>query len=152
MTKRRRLVLGAGVVGALIILGVVYLLRARVQHSENDAAIVGASDPTPALLAQARSTCTVDECEQAHTLVTALPNSPWREHADYRYVVSTWAESILRKARLDPDSTNAIAPDTPVSLPATTAAAAHAAVATRRPRGVSVVNPVSLRTGSGPRR
>jgi pSer/pThr/pTyr-binding forkhead associated (FHA) protein len=98
-------VLGAGVVGAMIILAFVYVLRARAASDLRDAG-VAAADTEQTLLADAKSKCTVDECEQAHTMVATLPEtSPWREHADFRFVTSTWAESLLKKARLDPDST-----------------------------------------------
>ena len=97
-------VVGAGVVGAIIILAFVYVLRQRAAADPGDATIVGA-DTEQALLDEAKSKCTVDECEQAHTMVSTFPEtSPWREHADFKYVVSTWAESLLKKARVDPDS------------------------------------------------
>jgi hypothetical protein len=35
-------------------------------------------------------------------MVSTFPEtSPWREHADFKLVVSTWAESLLKKARVD---------------------------------------------------
>ena len=98
-------VVGAGVVGAMIILAFVYVLRARAAADEGDAGIE--ADTEQAILAEAKSKCTVDECEQAHTMVSTFPEtSPWRDHADFRYVTSTWAESLLKKARVDPDSAN----------------------------------------------
>ncbi|HVJ92477.1 MAG TPA: FHA domain-containing protein, partial [Labilithrix sp.] len=99
-------VLGAGVVGAMIILAIVYVLRTRVQVDPPDAAIVGAGDTELALLAEAKGKCSVEDCEAAHAMLATLQDPAWREHADYRFVVSTWAESVLKKARLEPDVTN----------------------------------------------
>ena len=96
-------VVGAGVVGAMIILAFVYVLRARAATDEGDGRIEPDTEQT--ILAEAKSKCTIDDCEQAHTMVSTFPEtSPWRDHADYRYVTSTWAESLLRRARVDPDS------------------------------------------------
>jgi pSer/pThr/pTyr-binding forkhead associated (FHA) protein len=98
-------VLGAGVVGAMIILALVYVLRARAAADQVDAGIVS-TDTEQTLLADAKSKCTIDECEQAHTMIATFPEaSPWRDHADFRYVTFTWAESLLKKARLDSDAT-----------------------------------------------
>lgn len=97
-------VLGAGVVGAAIILAVVYVLRARAVAGEADAGIM--ADSEQAILSDAKNRCSLEDCEQAHTTIAAFPeNSPWREHADFRYVVTTWAESLLRKARADSNPT-----------------------------------------------
>lgn len=97
-------VVGAGVVGAMIILAFVYVLRQRAAADPGDATIIGA-DTEQAILADAKGKCTVDDCEQAHTMVSTFPEtSPWREHADFKYVVSTWAESLLKKARVDADT------------------------------------------------
>ena len=99
-------VVGAGVVGAMIILAFVYVLRQRAAADVGDAAIVGA-DTEQMILAEAKGKCSLEDCEQAHTMVSTFPEtSPWREHADFKYVVSTWAESLLKKARVDPDSTS----------------------------------------------
>ncbi|MDF2695394.1 MAG: Adenylate cyclase, partial [Labilithrix sp.] len=98
-------VVGAGVVGAMIILAFVYVLRARAAADQGDAGIVGA-DTEQVMLTEAKSKCSIDDCEQAHSTIATLPEaSPWRDHADFRYVTFTWAESLLKKARLDPDST-----------------------------------------------
>jgi len=96
-------VVGAGVVGAMIILAFVYVLRARAGTDEGDGRIE--PDTEQAILAEAQSKCTIDDCEQAHTMVsTFAETSPWRDHADFRYVTATWAESLLRRARVDTDS------------------------------------------------
>ncbi len=97
-------ILGAGVVGAMIILAFVYVLRARAT-AESSSAAVSVADKEQTLLAQAKRECTVDDCEQAHTMVATIPEtSSWRDHADFRYVTSTWAESLLKKARVDADA------------------------------------------------
>lgn len=98
-------VVGAGVVGAAIIVGIMYLVRTR-SESVNPP-ITTAPENDLQLLAEARKLCTVDDCEQAHATVASLPDSPaLRDHADFRYVVYTWAESLLKRARTDTDPTN----------------------------------------------
>jgi ABC transport system ATP-binding/permease protein len=97
-------VVGAGVVGAMIILAFVYVLRARSAAEQGDAGAM-VVETEQVMLTEAKSKCTIDDCEQAHTMVSTLPEgSPWRDHADARYVTFTWAESLLKKARLDPDN------------------------------------------------
>lgn len=99
-------VLGAGAVGAGIILALVVLLKTKATD-QADAGIVGASDSELMLLADAKRSCSIDDCEQAHAAISSLPDgSRWRDHPDFRYVVSTWAESLLKRARLDPDPTS----------------------------------------------
>lgn len=96
-------VVGAGIVGAAIILAVVFVLKAKAGE-QVDAGIVGAGDSELTLLAEAKRSCSLDDCEQARSAIATLPEgSAWTEHADFRYVVSTWAESLLKRARLDPD-------------------------------------------------
>ncbi|MBX3199571.1 MAG: FHA domain-containing protein [Labilithrix sp.] len=97
-------VVGAGLVGAVIILAFVYVLRQRAVEPV-DPDIIGTADTEQTILAQAKSKCTIEECEEAHTMVSTFPEgSPWRAHADFHYVTSTWAESLLSKARVDPDA------------------------------------------------
>jgi hypothetical protein len=63
-----------------------------------------ATETEPAALAEAKSKCTIDDCEQSHVVVLALPeNSPWRDQADARFITTTWADSLLKKAKADPD-------------------------------------------------
>jgi ABC transport system ATP-binding/permease protein len=95
-------IVGAGIVGAAIILAVVFVLRNRVEPGSADAGI--GPDTEQAMLQEAKSKCSLEDCEQAHQAVSAFPeNSPWRDHADFKYIISTWAESLLKKARLDND-------------------------------------------------
>lgn len=94
---------GAGAVGVLILLVFGYILRTRAATGQDDGSIEADTEQT--LLAEAKSACTVDDCERAHTMVSALPEtSPWRDHADFRFITSTWAESLLQRARVEPDS------------------------------------------------
>jgi pSer/pThr/pTyr-binding forkhead associated (FHA) protein len=101
-------VLGAGLVGAVVILGFVYVLRERAAASgPAGSATVAVADTEQTLLADAKQRCTVADCEQAHITVATFPEtSPWREHPDFKLVTSTWAESLLEKARLDPNASS----------------------------------------------
>jgi pSer/pThr/pTyr-binding forkhead associated (FHA) protein len=92
-------VVGAGIVGAVIILAVVYVLRARAAADQGDAGI--AVDNDQAVLANLRSSCSLDDCEQSHASLAAFENTPLKDHPDFRYVAATWADSQLRKARGD---------------------------------------------------
>jgi pSer/pThr/pTyr-binding forkhead associated (FHA) protein len=97
-------VVGAGVVGAAIILVFVFVLKAKAGEQQTPPAAVADTEQTT--LNEARKACSVEDCEQSHTTVAAFPqNSPWREHADFRFIVGTWAESLLRKARAEADPT-----------------------------------------------
>jgi ABC transport system ATP-binding/permease protein len=97
-------VLGAGIVGAAIILAVAWVLQSRVSRDATDAGIVGVTDTEQAMLLEAKKACSVDDCEQPHTIVAAFPEtSPWKDHPDAKYVIATWAESLLRRARAETD-------------------------------------------------
>lgn len=96
-------ILGAGVVGAAIILALVYFVRQRAMADPREA-ITSVPETEQTVLAEAKAHCSVDDCEQSHVSISTFPEtSPWREHADYRFIVSTWAESLLEKARSEPD-------------------------------------------------
>ncbi|MBX3204857.1 MAG: FHA domain-containing protein [Labilithrix sp.] len=96
-------VVGAGLVGAVIILAFVYVLRQRAGDPVEPG--INAADTEQTILANAKAKCTVEECEEAHAMAATIPEgSAWRDHADFQYVTSTWAESLLNKARLDPDT------------------------------------------------
>jgi len=97
-------VLGAGIVGAAIILAVAWVLQSRVVREPADAGSFAAVDTEQTLLLEAKKTCTVEECEQAHTIVASLPeSSPWRDHPDAKLVTATWADSLLKRARAEAD-------------------------------------------------
>src|SRR5205085_7527022 len=53
---------------------------------------------------EAKKSCSVDDCEAAHQAINQLPDSSqWRKSADFAQIEGTWAESILRKAKAEPD-------------------------------------------------
>lgn len=91
-------VLGAGLLGAAIIVGFVHFARDRSAGGPP----VSLPEPEQAVLADARAGCTLDDCEQSRSLIATFPEgSAWRDHDDYRFIMSTWAESLLRRARAD---------------------------------------------------
>jgi ABC transport system ATP-binding/permease protein len=97
-------VLGAGIVGAAIILAVAWALQSRAFRDPADAGITSVGDTEQALLLEAKKACTIDDCEQPHTIVSGFPEtSPWKDHPDAKYVIATWAESLLRRARAESD-------------------------------------------------
>jgi pSer/pThr/pTyr-binding forkhead associated (FHA) protein len=100
-------ILGAGVFGAFIILAFVYVLRLRANANGGATAEplrVVPGDSDHALLAEATKTCTVDECDVAYAQVSALPDgSPWRDSVEFRQIESFWAESVMKKARVEAD-------------------------------------------------
>jgi pSer/pThr/pTyr-binding forkhead associated (FHA) protein len=96
-------ILGAGVVGAALIVGVVYFMRQRAAASATD--IAPAVDAEQAIVLDAKKSCTVDDCEVAHmTVTTQLPEaSPWRESPEFHEIEQTWAASILKRAEAEQD-------------------------------------------------
>jgi pSer/pThr/pTyr-binding forkhead associated (FHA) protein len=96
-------VIGAGVVGAAIILAIAFFLKEKAAE-QSAPSIRTTGDTELAMLAEAKKACTPDECEQARNALATIPEgSPWREHEDYRYIIRTWAESSVKKARLEPN-------------------------------------------------
>jgi len=98
-------IVGAGVVGALIILTFVYVLRSRAGSDvPPNGNITQPTDADQQLVMEAKKSCTTDECDAAYAQVSALPEkSPWRDSIDFRQIESLWAESIMKKARLEPE-------------------------------------------------
>lgn len=100
-------ILGAGVVGALIIIGVVFLLKARAGvDPPQGGGITTPPDTDQAIVAEAKRTCTSDDCESAYQSLSALPEkSPWRGHKDFREIENTWADSMFKRAVAATDAT-----------------------------------------------
>ncbi len=99
-------IVGAGVVGALIILAFVYVLRSRGGGSEGGSIAVP-SDAERMLVLEAKRTCSTDDCESSYLQISTLPEkSPWRDSADVRSIEATWADSMMRKARAENDPTS----------------------------------------------
>jgi pSer/pThr/pTyr-binding forkhead associated (FHA) protein len=95
-------ILGAGVVGALIILIVVAWWTHLRPVAERD--VVAPLSETETILAEAKSKCTVEDCERSHSAIAPFADTtPWRDHPDVRLITATWADSLLKKARADSD-------------------------------------------------
>lgn len=94
-------IIGAGFVGAALIVGIVWFMRQRAPGPE----ITPSVDQDQAIITEAKKSCTVDDCEAAHQAVNQLPDSSqWRRSADFAQIESTWAESVLKKAKGEADS------------------------------------------------
>ncbi len=98
-------IVGAGVVGALIILTFVYVLRSRAgSDTPPNGNITQPTDTDQQLVMEAKKSCTIDECDAAYAQVSTLPEkSPWRDSIDFRHIEGLWAESLMKKARLEPE-------------------------------------------------
>jgi pSer/pThr/pTyr-binding forkhead associated (FHA) protein len=93
-------IFGAGLVGALIILAFVFILRARANSdTPQNGSIATPPDTDQAIVAEAKRTCTPDDCDAAYQQLMSLPEkSPWRSHSDFREVLNTWADSMFKRA------------------------------------------------------
>ena len=93
-------IIGAGVVGALIIIAFVFLLKARANtETPQGGGITSVPDTDQAVVAEAKRTCTPDECDAAYQQLMGLPEkSPWRGHKDFREIENTWADSTMKRA------------------------------------------------------
>jgi pSer/pThr/pTyr-binding forkhead associated (FHA) protein len=97
------------VIGALVVGGGVLVAALLYTHRTGgdplDASPVATgSEVDQQLLAAAKSKCSVDECEQAHIEIATIPeSSAYRESPDFKWIVSTWASSVMKKAAADPN-------------------------------------------------
>ncbi len=93
-------IVGAGVVGALIIIGVVFLLKSRGNvETPPGGNITTTPDTDQAIVAEAKRTCTSDDCDAGYQAISGLPEkSPWRGHKDFREIENTWADSMFKRA------------------------------------------------------
>jgi pSer/pThr/pTyr-binding forkhead associated (FHA) protein len=99
-------IIGAGVVGALIILAFVWVLRARAADVPQGGNITTTPDTEQALVTEARKTCTPDDCDAAYQQISSLPEkSPWRGHKDFREIENMWADSMFKKVATATDIT-----------------------------------------------
>ncbi|MDB5213970.1 MAG: Adenylate cyclase, partial [Myxococcaceae bacterium] len=98
-------IVGAGLVGALIILAFVWVLRARAADN-GPGNITTTPDTEQALIIEAKKTCTPDDCDAAYQQISSLPDkSPWRSHKDFRDIENMWADSMFKKAAAATDVT-----------------------------------------------
>jgi pSer/pThr/pTyr-binding forkhead associated (FHA) protein len=92
-------IVGAGLVGALIILAVVWVLRARATEISPGPSITTTPDTDQALVAEAKKSCTPDDCDAAYQQISTLSDkSPWRSHKDFRDIENMWSDSMFKKA------------------------------------------------------
>ncbi|MBS2013793.1 MAG: FHA domain-containing protein [Deltaproteobacteria bacterium] len=99
-------ILGAGFVGALIILGFVWFLRARAGDNGSNGNITQPADNDQQAVTETRKTCTTDDCESYYHLAEKLAaGSPWRETPEFRQVEGTWVEYTIKKSRAQADGT-----------------------------------------------
>lgn len=98
-------IVGAGVVGALIILAFVYVLRSRA-NADTTTTITTPPDTEQAALLEAKKSCTADECDAYQDMIAKISDkSPWRTHADFKTVENLWADSMIKKAGAATDMT-----------------------------------------------
>jgi pSer/pThr/pTyr-binding forkhead associated (FHA) protein len=98
-------IVGAGLVGALIILAFVWVLRARTGGDNPNGTIGVPTDAEQQILNDAKKLCTPDECDAGYAKAQELgEKSPWRIQKDFRDVESMWADSMLKKAAAATDN------------------------------------------------
>lgn len=94
-------IIGAGFVGAALIVGIVWFMRQRGPGPD----ITPSIDQDQAVITEAKKSCTPDDCEAAHQAVNGLAeSSQWRKSADFAQIEATWAESVLKKAKGETDA------------------------------------------------
>lgn len=102
-------IVGAGLVGALIILAFVYVLRTRANADNtppngnitvpNDTALAEQS-----LMKDAAARCSTDECDASFQQISGLPDkSLWRDTKEFREIEAKFADSMIKKAEAAPD-------------------------------------------------
>ena len=100
-------IVGAGLVGALIILAFVYVLRTRASASDTPPGgnIGATSDADEKTVNDAKKACTVDDCEAGYALLSGLPEkSLWRDSKEFKDIEGKWADWMLNKAHTEPDA------------------------------------------------
>ncbi len=97
-------VVAAGVIGAALILGFVYMLRTRAQDPQQNL-ITAPGDAEQAIVMGAKAKCTIEDCETAYQQVIQLPQSSvWRSSPEFKAIIATWADSLMRKAGATTDN------------------------------------------------
>lgn len=96
-------VIGALVIGGGVLAGALfYTHRNTVDAIDASVLGTGGSEIDQQVLATAKSKCTPEECEQGHIEIAMIPeSSPYRDSADFKWIVATWASSVMRKAAAD---------------------------------------------------
>lgn len=99
-------VLAAGLVGAALILGIVWFLRSpSAGDASTSGGITALPDADQALVTEAKGACTPADCEASYQKVTTqLPaTSVWRTSPDFDHIIAVWADSNLQKAQAEAD-------------------------------------------------
>jgi pSer/pThr/pTyr-binding forkhead associated (FHA) protein len=99
-------IVGAGLVGALIILAFVYVLRSRANVDAPPGGNIGATtDADEKTVNDAKKICTVDDCEAGYASVSGLPEkSIWRDSKEFKDIEAKWADWMLNRVRNEPDA------------------------------------------------
>ena len=99
-------IVGAGLVGALIILAFVYALRSRATVDPPPGGNIGATtDADEKTVNDAKKLCTVDDCDAAYASVSNLSEkSLWRDSKEFKDIEAKWADWMLNRVRNEPDS------------------------------------------------
>jgi pSer/pThr/pTyr-binding forkhead associated (FHA) protein len=99
-------IVGAGVVGALIILIFVWVLRSRATgDNPNNGTINPATDAEQQILNDAKKLCQPDDCDAGYAKALEIrESSPWRAHKDFREIENTWADALMKKAAATPET------------------------------------------------
>ena len=94
-------VVGAGIVGACMILAFVYFLRTKATDPTPISPITSPTvDPELQMLAAARAKCTPEDCDASHAQINTLPpTSAARSSADFSAIEATWARGTIDKAK-----------------------------------------------------
>lgn len=96
-------IIGAAVVGTGLLLGGYFWYK----RSAVETPIPTAGDIEQQVLADAKKSCTVEDCEKAHLAInTQIPEtSTLRDSPDFASIESLWAEGTIRRARAETDGT-----------------------------------------------
>jgi pSer/pThr/pTyr-binding forkhead associated (FHA) protein len=99
--------MAAGVVGAMIIVGIVFLLQRKAPPDIRGTTIEPAADGDTQLVNDAKRICgtatsTADECDAAVQRLSGVQPAT-RDSADYGTAMTSWADVMLRKAAAETD-------------------------------------------------
>jgi pSer/pThr/pTyr-binding forkhead associated (FHA) protein len=101
-------VIGALVIGGgVLIAALIYTRHNQTLDPGADASITSASDTDAQIIADAKAKCLPSDCDSSRIAIQGIADSsPWQSSADYKFIVATWADSILAKARAEQDPAN----------------------------------------------
>jgi ABC transport system ATP-binding/permease protein len=98
--------IGAAIVVGLVVLALGFVwVRSRSTVDLADASNAAADTAEVQLVKDARKNCNINECEQAHLVVTTQirEGSQVKSSTDFAEIESIWADSILKKASMEQD-------------------------------------------------